>query len=176
MPKAPQSRMFSCCKTATAEQPGSLQIRNPILLKKPSTPKPCPLEEKLRVAESNYKYCVEKQDFQRALHWAKHQTTLRKMLEDVRNGEQQLKHDDPSQHSQEPPQQHDGGRRQEDPCGRHEGPGVARDGEAHIRRPEEVRSDEDQEGPHRQQEEACARQEVPEESEEGGLHRQEGHI
>jgi hypothetical protein len=163
----PQSRMFSCCKTATAEQPGSLQIRNPILLSKPSTPKPSPLEHKLQVAESNYHYCVEKQDFQRALHWASQRTTLRKMLEDVRNGEQSQQHeqqpqqceqhDDAEKHAQEPQEQHDGGGRQEDSCGRHEGPGVARDGEAHIRRSEEVRPDEDEEGPHRQQEEACAR-------------------
>jgi hypothetical protein len=167
-------------RSATQVVEPVLQIRNPAhmptnskLLPKPSMPKPSKLEQKLKVAEDNFQYCVEKQDIQRALHWANQRTELRKMFEQVRNGEQQLKHDDSSQYSQEP---QTGGRCQEDPCGRHEGPGVARDGEAHIRRPEEVRPDEDQEGPHRQQEEACARQEVPEEPQEGGLRRQEGDV
>lgn len=46
---------------------------------------------------------------------------------------------------------------------------MARDGEAHVRWPDQVPPDEDQEGPHRQQEEARARPQVSEESEKGRL-------
>jgi hypothetical protein len=160
---------------STALPPQRLDLRNvqnPLQVKpmpKPTSPKPSPLEREMREAEANFNYCLEKGDIQRSLHWSYKRKHLHKLFLQSRNGQ----HDDSSQHPQE---QHDGGRRQEDPCGRHEGSGVARLGEAHIRRSEEVRPDEDQEGSHRQQEEARARQEVSEEPQEGRLRGQEGDV
>jgi hypothetical protein len=138
---------------------------NPILLPKP----PKPLEKQLAVANTNFAHCVKKEDPRQALHWAIKRNHIQKLVADSRNGERSS-----SQcHSQE---SQAGGRSQEGPRGRHEGPGVPRNGEAHIRWSEEVRPDEDQEGSHRQQEEARAGQEGAKDTEEGRLRGEEGHI
>lgn len=170
---------------STSVVPSTLELRSvqnplrPTPMPKPSSPKPTLLEKQIHEADTNFKYCLEKGDINRSLHWAEKRQHLQKLFAKSRNGE----HDDQTQQrnaeeSQRTAQreQHDGRRCEEDPCGRNEGPGVARIGEAHIRRSEEVRPDEDQEGPHCQQEEARARQEVPEEPQEGRLRSQEGDI
>ena len=154
--------MFRCCMKGTAELPPKLHLRSvqnplrPNLMTKPSLPKPTSLEREIHEADTNFEYCIEKGDLQRSLHWAKKLNHLQNLFAKSRNGEQHDAHA-PQQHSQESQESPAGGWSQEDPCGRHEGPGVPRDSEAHIRRPEEVRPDEDQEGSHCQQEEACAR-------------------
>lgn len=176
--------------SSTAELPTKLELRsvqNPIhppLMAKPSSPKPTLLEKQLSEAEANFKYCLEKGDVQRSLLWARKRRHLHKLFAESRNGEQhvqcaqcvqRVQYDDAEKHPQEP-QECPGRRCEEDSCGRHEGAGVARLGEAHVRWPDEVRPDEDQEGPHRQQEEACARPQVSEEPEKGGLRSQEGDL
>lgn len=85
-----------CCMKTTAEEP--IPLKNPVLLAKPAAQKPSPLEQQLRISDSNYKYCLEKGDVQRALMWAQKRNHLRKLFAESRNGEQHvqcIEHDDP---------------------------------------------------------------------------------